>query len=264
VEDLRAQHISQVILDNPVTVSTFYKFTEISDVANLRLKLYKVCNENDLLGTILISAIEGINGTVAGHSEALAKFYSTVASFSYLEGMEFKESWSDIKPFSRLKVKIKKEIITFGVPEAHGKFATERLDFQKWESLIDQGAKIIDTRNDYEYAFGTFNGAINPNIRNFTDLAKWMDENLQDHNPEEPILMFCTGGVRCEKSTSYLRHKRFKKIYHLDGGIIKYLQTSPNKRKYWHGDCFVFDDRIALDHDLKPAIYCNTPIQKEH
>jgi UPF0176 protein len=251
--------ITQVILPEPLTVTTFYKFTDIADAANLRFKLFKVCQDNGILGTILISENEGVNGTVAGSTEALSRFYAAVKEFDPLADMDFKESVSEIRPFAKLKVKIKKEIITFKIPEAHGSQATERLDYAAWEKMLDKGAVVVDTRNDYEHAFGTFIGAVNPRTRNFTDMASWMDQHLQHSDHSTPILMFCTGGVRCEKSTAYLKHKGFKEVYHLDGGVIKYLQQSPNKRKYWQGNCFVFDDRIAIDYDLKPAIY-NAPL----
>lgn len=233
-------------------VTTFYKFVEIADVKAVRLKLYKSCSEQGILGTILLST-EGVNGTLSGPRESIERFYNTMKQIAEFNDMRYKESCCDIKPFSRLKVKIKKEIIRFDVEGLDGRKSGVHLAPQEWEKLIDSGALVLDTRNDYEIAFGTFKGAVDPNIRNFTELVAWMDEHLASYDKTKPIGMFCTGGVRCEKSTAYLIEKGFKNVYHLDGGILGYLEKSTQKQHYWIGSCFVFDDRVALDHDLKPV-----------
>lgn len=236
-------------MSNQFIITTFYQFVNLPDVKSVKLALYKFCKDNSILGTILL-AEEGVNATVAGTRESIDAFY--VFMQDLFVDMQYKESECYIAPFAKLKVKIKNEIIRFDVDGLDGKLAGTRLNAEDWEALIDSGAMVIDTRNDYEIAFGTFKNIVDPKIRNFTELVEWMDENLKDHDPEKPIGMFCTGGVRCEKSTAYLVKKGFKKVFHLDGGIIKYLMEAKRKREYWNGRCFVFDDRIAIDHDLRP------------
>ncbi|MCE2992033.1 MAG: hypothetical protein LW825_03825 [Candidatus Jidaibacter sp.] len=231
-------------------VTTFYKFVDLPDVQEVKLAMYKFCKENGILGTALL-AEEGVNSTLTGSRESIDAFYQFMKTLPVFNDLEYKESFCDTAPFEKLKIKIKPEIIKFDT-SVDGKLAGERLSPKDWEKLIDDGVPMIDTRNDYEVIFGTFKNAIDPQIRNFTELADWLDINLRDHDREKPVAMFCTGGVRCEKSTSYLRKKGFKKVFHLDGGIIKYFMESDRKRDYWNGQCFVFDDRIAIDHDLKP------------
>ncbi len=228
---------------------TFYKFVNISDIKEMRLGIYKFCKDHSILGTILL-ANEGINATLSGLRESIDAFYKFINTL--FSEIEYKESSSYISPFAKLKVKIKNEIIRFEVDDLDPSKSGVRLGPDEWEKLLDSGAKVIDTRNDYEIAFGTFKNACNPKTRNFTDLVGWLDEHLKDHDPEQPIGMCCTGGIRCEKSTAYLLKKGFKKVYHLDGGIIKYLANAKRKYTYWKGRCFVFDDRIALDHNLQP------------
>jgi UPF0176 protein len=234
---------------NQFIVTTFYKFVKLSDVRAVKLAIYKFCKDNSILGTILL-AEEGINSTLSASRKSIDAFYEFMQGIEAFADMEYKESECYISPFAKLKVKIKSEIIKFGVDNLDAKYAGERLGPESWEALIDSGAMVIDTRNDYEVAFGTFKNVINPKIRNFTELVEWMDTNLADYDRDKPIGMFCTGGVRCEKSTAYLVKKGFKKVYHLDGGIIKYLTEAEHKREYWNGRCFVFDDRVAVDHDL--------------
>lgn len=236
-------------MSNQFVITTFYKFVDLPDVKATKLALYKFCKDNSILGTILL-ATEGVNATIAGARESIDAFYEFMHTLEEFKDVEYKESICYISPFAKLKVKIKDEIIRFGIDGLDGTKSGKRLNAADWEALIDSGAMVIDTRNDYEIAFGTFKNTTNPKTRNFTELAEWMDTNLKD--TEQPIGMCCTGGVRCEKSTAYLLKKGFKKVYHLDGGIIKYLMEAKRKREYWNGRCFVFDDRIAVDHDLKP------------
>lgn len=232
-------------------VTTFYKFIDVAELKAMKLELYKVCVANQILGTILLAS-EGINATLVGTREAIDKFYQCMQATQCFNDIEYKENECGTLPFARLKVKIKSEIIKFGIDDLDAKNAGVRLSPQEWEALIDSGATVIDTRNDYEVALGTFVNAVNPKTRNFTDLVDWVESNLANCDKEKPIGMFCTGGVRCEKSTAYLRQKGFKKVYHLDGGVIQYLIKAKNKTKYWIGKCFVFDDRIAIDSDLRP------------
>lgn len=231
-------------------VTTFYKFVHLKNPADIKLKLYKICKDNGILGTILL-ANEGMNGTMTGSREAIDQLCETIKSIPEFDGIVFKDSECDFMPFSKLKIKIKPEIIKFD-ETVTGEQPGKHLGPKEWEALIDSGAMVIDTRNDYEVAFGTFKNAVDPKTRNFTDLIEWAAENLKDHDKEAPIGMFCTGGVRCEKSTEWLKRKGFKNVYHLDGGIIQYFLTAENKNEYWQGDCFVFDDRVAIDTDLNP------------
>lgn len=235
-----------------LVLAAAYKFVEIDDPKLLQLKLLKICKKNKLLGTILI-AHEGVNINIVGTEADINNFYNDIKSIYCLVDLNFKECFVDTYPFAKLKIKIKSEIIKFNINDLNVKKAGVKLNACEWENLIDQGALIIDTRNDYEVAFGTFKDAINPQIRNFTSLAAWIDENLKSVNLDKPIGMFCTGGIRCEKSTAYLIGKGFKNVYHLKNGIIEYIKESKSKQIYWQGECFVFDDRIAVDKDMKPC-----------
>lgn len=240
-------------MSNQYIITTFYKFADIEDVESIRAALYKHCYQNEILGTILL-ANEGVNATIVAKTrEAVNNFYSFVENIKELSGMTYKETFCDYPPFSKLKVKIKPEIIKICVPDLNIQQDTgKHLNWKEWEDLIDKGVTMIDTRNEYEIAFGTFKGAIDPHTNNFTDIAAYLEHTLRHTDRSEPIAMYCTGGVRCEKSTALLTKMGFKNVYHLDGGIIQYLIDSPNKKDYWLGSCFVFDDRVAITHDLAP------------
>jgi UPF0176 protein len=236
--------------DETLITTTFYKFINLVDLYELKLQLIKFCNENKIKGTILL-AKEGINSTISGTRLAIDKLYQYILSFPYFTDLEFKESLHCYQPFKRMKVKIKEEIITFKVAldmDKRGKY----LDSKNWDTFLNQNdILLIDTRNDYEVAFGTFRNAINPSTKNFTDFPIWAESYLNNCSREKPVLMYCTGGVRCEKSTAYLIQKMgFKEVYHLKGGILKYLKDSQNKNNNWIGSCFVFDDRLAVDSNL--------------
>jgi UPF0176 protein len=239
-------------------IITFYKFVSIEDCVNLQFKLKKFCSDNKIKGTILLSE-EGVNGTVSGEKKSIDAFYEFIKTISFLSDMEFKESVAEYVPFSKLKIKIKNEIIKFD-KSLDLSLVGKHLDSEEWNKLIaDEKTITIDTRNDYEIVFGTFKNAINPKTRNFTDLPEWVEKNLKSVDKETPIAMFCTGGVRCEKSTAYMKKIGFKHVYHLNGGILKYLedmQAKPQEENLWEGKCFVFDDRVAVDKDLKP--YANS------
>lgn len=230
-------------------VTTFYKFVPLADLPELRHQLIKFCTDNEILGTILI-APEGINGTVFGLPDFVTLFQNFMRALPEFTDIDFKDSKTHIKAFDRLKVKIKEEIITFKVPVDVKQHKGEYLDADAWDKMMANGDTIlIDTRNNYEYALGTFRGAINPKTANFTDLPAWVDENLKEEDKNKNILMFCTGGVRCEKSTALLKQNGFNKVYHLEGGIIKYLQKKQNKSHNWEGSCFVFDNRVVVRED---------------
>lgn len=238
---------------NQFVMSTFYKFTLLTDLSDLQLKFIKCFNEHHVVGTILL-ADEGINGTISASRAGVDAFYDFIKSIDELSDMQCKESLCEYLAFSKVKVKIKPEIVKFDMvlrdPAAVGK----RLNAQQWEELISKkDVMLIDTRNDYEVEFGTFKNALNPKTRNFTDLAKWLNENVPK-DLEQSIAMFCTGGVRCEKSTAYLQSKGYKNVYHLSGGVLQYLADTKNQGELWEGKCFVFDDRVAVDDKLQPML----------
>jgi len=235
---------------SPFVVTTFYKFVELADAESLRARIFKICIQQKIKGTVLL-AHEGINATITGSRVAIDKFYEFIKSVAELADVEFKESLAASIPFRKLKVKVRKEIVTFKRKlnmQATGTY----LNAQAWDEMLRQKKTlVIDARNDYEVIFGTFKDAIDPKTRNFTDLPEWVERNLRDIDRNQPIAMFCTGGIRCEKSTAYMKQIGFKNVYHLKGGILQYLETTKNKNNMWQGKCFVFDDRIALDSDLE-------------
>ena len=233
-------------------ISTFYKFVPLEDINSWKETLLTFCKENEIKGTILL-ADEGLNSTLTASRENMDKFYKFIKSFNEFADLEYKESICEFMPFKKMKVRLKKEIVKLAQDdfidiEDRG----EHLKSEEWNALIkDPKTVVLDTRNDYEVAFGTFENAVNPSIRNFTDLPEWIEENLEDTDKETPIAMFCTGGIRCEKSTAYMKAKGWKNVYHLEGGILKYFEDTNEEENLCNGRCFVFDDRIAVDKKLK-------------
>lgn len=236
-------------------VTTFYKFVDLPDFIERRVKFVKFCNENNIKGTILLGE-EGINSTLTATRENIDKFYSFLKSMPEFADMDFKESFCPYLPFKKMKVRLKKEIVKISLDKLNMKSRGRYLDSEKWNELIkNPETKVIDTRNDYEVVFGTFENAINPKIRNFHELPEWVEKNLSDISKDTPIAMFCTGGIRCEKSTAYMMEKGYTNVFHLEGGILKYFEERKDKENLWNGRCFVFDDRIAVNKDLTP--YCD-------
>ncbi len=217
----------------------------------------------------LLLAREGINGTVAGSREGIDALLAFLRSDDRLAALEIKESFCDEMPFRRSRVRLKKEIVTLGVEgiDPNDSVGTY-VDPRDWNDLIsDPEVTLIDTRNDYEVAIGTFQGAINPNTESFRDFPKYVDENL-DPSKHKKVAMFCTGGIRCEKSTALLKQKGFDQVYHLRGGILKYLETVPPAESQWQGECFVFDARVAVGHGLEVSDHemcfaCGWPVSSE-
>lgn len=235
-------------------VAAFYQFVPLPDFETLREPLRNMCVALDIKGIVLL-AEEGINGTVAGSAvgiDALIKQLRTGALFGgRLDNLELKFSAAAQMPFNRMKVRLKKEIVMLG---DSGTDPTERVgiyvDAQDWNGLIDRpGMLLIDTRNRFEVEMGTFEGAVDPKLASFSQFRDYVDREL---NPERDtrVAMFCTGGIRCEKASSYLLSRGFREVYHLRGGILKYLETIPEDRSRWRGECFVFDQRVALGHGL--------------
>ena len=241
--------------NNSWKIAAFYHFTEFPDYESWADKLVEHGLSVGLRGTIIL-AEEGINSTCSGSAEAIDRTIELIRSDERFKSMEVKYSYADFCPFPKFKVKKKPEIVTFRQSGADPRNAVgEYLEPEEWNNLIsDPDVITIDTRNDYEVKVGQFKGAINPKTDDFTDFAQFVDEQLKEHK-DKKIAMYCTGGIRCERSTAYLKEKGFKDVYHLKGGILKYLETMPQNQSLWEGDCFVFDYRVAVNHDLKPAMW---------
>jgi UPF0176 protein len=235
------------------TVSAFYKFSRVEDCEALRSGLFALGAQHGLCGTILV-APEGINGTIAGPDAGVRALLGHLRADERFAGLVSKESIAETQPFQRWKVKVKPEILTFGAPEADPNVrAGTYVKPQDWNDLISRDdVLLIDTRNDYEVAIGTFRGAIDPKTRSFTEFKDFVAANLEP-GQHRPVAMFCTGGIRCEKASAYLRAHGFDEVYHLEGGILKYLEDVPAERSLWDGACFVFDERVAVGHGVTPS-----------
>ena len=251
-------------------IAAFYKFVEIQDKAHLKQNLQNQCLEVNILGSILISE-EGINGTIAAPLKAIQRILYWLQSDNRFENLSIKFSKSDSQPFLRLKVRLKKEIVTMGCPHINPEDSKGiYVEPSDWNNLIsDPDVMVIDTRNSYETAIGMFDGAIDPDTKNFRDFPKWASElaKLPPTNRPKKLAMYCTGGIRCEKATALMQEFGFEEVYHLKGGILKYLeQIAPEKSK-WKGECFVFDGRVAIDHHLRQGSYkmchaCRMPLSQ--
>ncbi len=250
--------------------AAFYKFVDLHDYAARKDALLKLCEQRNVKGLILL-AREGINSTIAGSPDDVHAVLSYLRADPLLQDLQHKESWSDKAPFYRMKVRLKKEIVTMGVPDVSpALMAGTYVKPQDWNALIsDPDVVLVDTRNDYEYEIGSFQGAINPNIKSFSELPQWVKDSalLQNKLSKKPkVAMFCTGGIRCEKSTAYMRSLGFEDVYHLEGGILKYLETIPPEQSTWQGECFVFDERVSVGHGLIPGQHhlcraCRQPLE---
>jgi UPF0176 protein len=245
-----------------------YKFVALEDFATLREPLHKVMLDNDVRGTLLLAS-EGINGTVAASRAGIDALLSWLQSDPRLADIVYKESIDDSNPFHRTKVKLKKEIVTMGVEGIDPKRVVGTyVKPQDWNALIsDPEVVLVDTRNDYEVQVGTFKGAINPNTETFREFPQYVKEHL-DPQKNRKVAMFCTGGIRCEKSTAYLKEQGFDEVYHLEGGILKYLEEVPQDNSLWEGECFVFDNRVTVNHQLEKGSYdqchaCRLPLTAE-
>ncbi len=236
-------------------IAAFYKFTVLTDFEELAEKIVNQGLELGIRGTFIVSE-EGINSTCSGSPSAIDAILDLIKAHPLLADIEVKYSYADFCPFPKFKVKKKPEIVTFRQKGADPRETVgEYLNPEQWNELLEEPDVVtIDTRNDYEVKVGQFKGAINPITDDFTEFAEFVEKELSDHK-DKKIAMYCTGGIRCERSTAYLKKKGFKHVYHLKGGILKYLETMPQSKSLWEGDCFVFDYRVAVDHDLKPALW---------
>ena len=245
-----------------------YKFVHLPDFRELRAPLLKYCKNGGIKGTILL-AEEGINGTVAGLSENINNLIHELDKDERFLDLEYKISFIDRMPFHRMKVKLKKEIVTMGIPKINplGKNG-KKLGVKEWNALIsDPDTLVIDTRNQYEYDVGTFKNAVSPGTNSFREFPEYVDKKLAPYKNRN-IAMFCTGGIRCEKATSYLLEQGFDKVFHLNGGILKYLEEVNQEENLWQGECFVFDGRVAVDENLEKGLYemcfaCRRPVSPE-
>jgi len=249
-------------------VCALYKFVRLDNFEELRQPLLNLMLEHHVRGTLLL-AHEGINGTISGKRKSIDTVISWLESDTRLSPIDTKESFHAEQPFNRSKVKLKKEIVTMGVEDIDpNRSVGTYVKPENWNALIsDPNVTLVDTRNDYEVEIGTFKHALNPDTTSFREFPQFAKENL-DTTKNKKVAMFCTGGIRCEKSTAYMKQQGFEEVYHLQGGILKYLETVPEEESLWEGECFVFDDRVAVNHQLEKGQYdqchaCRYPITEE-
>ncbi len=265
VKTLQAEIIYPICLANAskccrktsmtLLVATFYKFVPIADTAALQMPWKAAMEAHDVRGTILV-APEGLNATISGPPAGVYAVLDLIRSDARFTDMHWKESTTDIQPFQKAKVRLKRETIPLGVT-VNPCHCGQRVDSYTWNKLLhDPATMVIDTRNAYEVALGRFRGALNPNTYTFKELPTWIAENI-DQLKHKKVAMYCTGGIRCEKSTAYLKDLGFQEVYHLQGGILQYLadaQQDPALENLWEGSCYVFDDRVAVTKDLAPDV----------
>ncbi|MBC7203763.1 MAG: rhodanese-related sulfurtransferase [Pusillimonas sp.] len=255
-----------------VLVAALYKFVRLDDFRAMQAPIHRVCEHYGVMGTLLL-AKEGINGTIAGPEKGIRAVLDYLRADERLATLTHKESWADTMPFYRLKVKLKREIVTMGVTDIDPQtMAGQYVTPEKWNDLItDPDVVVVDVRNDYEVTIGSFAGAVNPKTESFTEFPDWVKaQSMQDGllRKKKKVAMFCTGGIRCEKSTAYLRSQGFDEVFHLEGGILKYLETVPPEKSLWKGECFVFDERVSVGHGLTPGEYelcraCRHPLSPQ-
>ncbi len=254
--------------NDAIVVAALYQFAPLTDYKSLREPLTQVAEEQGIKGTLLLAA-EGINGTIAGSRTGIDNVLAWLRSDPRLANLEHKESFYDAQPFYRLKVRLKKEIVTLGVPgidpnEQVGTYVSPR----EWNELLaDPDVIVVDTRNDYEVGVGTFTGALDPDTKTFREFPEFV-RNEMDPAKQKKVAMFCTGGIRCEKASALMLAEGFEEVFHLKGGILKYLEEVPESESLWQGECFVFDERVAVGHGLEPGTHelcrgCRMPVSPE-
>ena len=249
-----------------LTVAALYHFTNLNNLQDKQSDLEIICKNNSILGTLLL-ATEGINGTIAGSTQGIQIAVDHIKNWEEISDLELKYSFSSHQNFNRLKIKIKDEIVTMGkgdinVKEESGTY----VDPKDWNNLISQeDVIVIDARNEYEVSMGQFSGAIDPKTDTFRQFPNWADQLSRDSDTPKKVAMYCTGGIRCEKASSYMKTLGFDEVFHLKGGILKYLEVIPEEESLWSGECFVFDDRVSLVHGLEEGEYslcygCQDPV----
>lgn len=258
-------NISSVQTNLPIVVAALYHFARFPDFEEFQKPLLDKCVKHEIKGTLLL-AREGINGTIAGKRENIDAVLDFLRQNEIFVNLEHKESFTDEMPFYRMKVRLKKEIVTMGVEDIDpNKIVGTYVAPEDWNELIsDPDTIVIDTRNDYEVAIGTFEGAVDPKTKTFREFPDWVRKQ-KDLNKNTKIAMFCTGGIRCEKSTAFMKEEGFEEVFHLKGGILKYLEEVPAQESKWNGDCFVFDERVSVGHGLVQGDYdqchaCRMPL----
>jgi len=250
----------------PFVVAALYRFAPLDDYRELREPLLELCLQQEVRGSLLLAA-EGINGTIAGSREAIDAVLAWLKRDSRLADLEHKESLDAVQPFKRMKVKLKREIVTLGVDGIDpNRLVGTYVEPSDWNAVIsDPDVLLLDTRNDYEVELGTFAGAVNPNTETFREFPDF----VRDIDPakQRKVAMFCTGGIRCEKASAYMLQQGFAEVFHLKGGILKYLEEVPEEQSLWRGECFVFDNRVTVDHALRKGSYelchgCGWPVSE--
>jgi len=238
-----------------ICVAAFYHFARLDDYKEIQTRLLKECLSEDIMGTVLL-AREGINGTLAGADKNIINILNYIRSDYRLLNLVHKVSYTEKPPFLRMKVRLKKEIVTMGVPGINpANIVGTYVKPADWNNLIsDPDVVVIDTRNKYEIEIGSFSYSVNPKTTSFREFPEWVNKN-DSLLSDKKIAMFCTGGIRCEKSTAYLKEKGYKEVYHLEGGILKYLEETPSELSLWKGECFVFDERVSVGHELVVGNY---------
>lgn len=254
--------------ENNIVVAALYHFADIPEYKQIRQPLLNLCNQQGIKGTLLLAS-EGINGTVSGSRTAIDCLLEYLHAMDAFKDLSHKESFTSNHPFIRMKVKLKKEIVTLGVEDINpAKITGKYVNSKEWNDLIsDPDVIVVDTRNDYETNIGTFKGSMIPNTKTFREFPEYVSKNLEEHKNKK-VAMFCTGGIRCEKSTAYLMQQGFENVYHLKGGILQYLEDTKQDESLWEGECFVFDERVAVNSALEPGQYdqchgCRNPITTE-
>ncbi|MBH66917.1 MAG: hypothetical protein CMM58_01040 [Rhodospirillaceae bacterium] len=266
-----SNNTASTIDNSDFLVATFYKFISLQRQDLLRKRLHDLCSNSGVLGTILL-APEGINGTIAGASKEIHLIFSWLQRQPRFYDLNVKYSTSPYLPFHRLKIRLKKEIVTMGQSKiAPGSSVGIYVKPNDWNNLIEApGTILVDTRNDYEVEIGSFKNALNPHTTSFREFPTWVRSTLEkmpNTNKFSKIAMFCTGGIRCEKATSYMKQLGYREVYHLEGGILKYLEEVPKSESLWNGECFVFDQRVSVQQDLIPGNYqmchaCRMPLSE--
>ena len=251
-----------------IVVAALYRFVTLDDYREMREPLLDECVAAQVKGTLLLAS-EGINGTIAGSREGIDRVLAYLKADPRLAQLDHKESFDESMPFYRMKVKLKREIVTMGVEGIDPNLVVGTyVKPQDWDELVnDPDVLLIDTRNDYEYSIGSFKGAVDPHTTSFREFPEYVSSQL-DPGKQKKIAMFCTGGIRCEKASAYMLQEGFEEVYHLQGGILKYLEEVPEASSTWEGECFVFDNRVAVNHQLEKGHYdqcygCRMPITEE-
>ncbi len=252
-----------------IVIAAFYKFVALPDYAERQRPLRDFCLSQDVKGSILLAA-EGMNGTIAGSRSGIDAVLAYLRQDTVFASLSHKESSADFMPFARMKVRLKQEIVNLGRPDiTPNKQVGQYVPAAEWNALIsDPDVILVDTRNDFEVELGTFKGAINPKVNAFNQFPEFVSQNL-DPRRHKKVAMFCTGGIRCEKATAFMLEQGFAEVFHLKDGILKYLETVPPEDSLWEGNCFVFDDRVTVDHQLQPdpvelCPMCKTAVKPHH